>query len=131
MPNIPGYIHVFHFNMLTENQLKIQNKLYELSQDCLKYSFCPICTNSIYSIRIGYKECTKCLFSISEEYDYFIFTINDMEYSFHIFRNRIYVYKFKSNYANDHINFEHVITDIDSLTLIQLYNNLKKYLVFK
>lgn len=120
--NTNGLMTTFYYN--TEYELK----LYELYLDCLNYKYCPICTNKLKSYEY---DDTRLVYFCNDD-DFFI---SSNYFHFSLFGN-IYIYNssqpyFFTSHNKDMIPFKSIIADIDSLTLITLYNNLKKYITFQ
>lgn len=129
MTYIPGtftFPPIQIFNTMTENQIKIVKKQTELIHDCIKHGFCPICTNHLYDNGCY---CYECQFYI--DHAFFAFKINNIVYS--IFVDDAYLIKVRKSKSQkvSTIYIEDFITDIDNLTLIQLYNNLTKFVTFQ
>lgn len=117
--NVNGVKRTCYYN--TDLELK----LFELHLDCFYYKFCPICTNKLKEYNVYYHYCNDDNFFISK--DCLNFKINDIQYIWEIPLSHI-IY---SNFNNIEINLKDISTDVENLTLITFYNNLKKYLTFQ
>jgi len=125
---------------------KCQTKIYELRKDCLNYRFCPICTNvleekiginPLIRFRQKYIYCDKDKFYLNEKE--FNFTINKIIYRFLSHNNNVFSRKFidnKNYFSYNDINvcnYSDLINpnELNSLSIIKLYKNLNKFLIFK
>ena len=99
---------------------------YKLHQDCLKYKFCPICTNKIEFL-FGHSEyyyaCTLCKFTIYA--DLLTFNINTKHYYFYTDFNYV-----QTDDAYQICWYSDLIPN-ENTSLIDIYNNLNKILIFK
>jgi len=109
------------------------NKFSKLVQDCLKSKICPICnytllqqnSTSIDGIIYNFI-CNEDGFLLSEKY--LSFAINDQNYYIEHFGK--YTDDDFNSSNPDNIRLKDLIHDLDSVTLLDIYNNLKKFIIF-
>lgn len=107
-----------------------KEKLYELCKDCLLSGICPICENNMEKISESRNPpefiCKKDNFHIYKTYFSFIINNNIYSYYYGLCYGTYIYYK-----SQDIFNIKDMTENVNSLTLAKLYDNLKKYLVFK